>query len=160
MLLTEEKRFVGEQRRHPGKALAQLLAGLHAHRFLAAWIENHIHQPAPVPLYAMHQQAAIGPRHGVDRQQWRMRVTLIQVLHYHGGFVQRQVAIDQRRHAAVGIHLDQLGRLATSLDIDDLGADTLLGEHDAHPMRIVVGGVGVTGQPIGHAHGGPPRLKL
>jgi len=22
----------------------------------------------------------------------------------------------------------------------------------------VVGGVGVTGQPVGHAHGGPPRL--
>jgi len=25
-------------------------------------------------------------------------------------------------------------------------------------VGIVVGGVGVTGQPIGHAHGGPPRL--
>jgi hypothetical protein len=43
-------------------------------------------------------------------------------------------------------------------NIDDLGADTFLGEHNAHAMGIVVGGVGVTGQPIGHAHGGPPRL--
>src|SRR5471030_1588758 len=48
--------------------------------------------------------------------------------------------------------------MTSHLHTDDLGADTLLCEHDAYSVGIVVGGVGVTGQPVGHAHGGPPRL--
>ncbi|MNS65485.1 hypothetical protein D3C72_986530 [compost metagenome] len=93
----------------------------------------------------MDQQPAVGPRHRVDRQQRWMRITLVEVFHHHGRLVQRQVAIDQGWHAAIGVHFNQLGRQATGIDIDDLDADALLGENDAHPMRIMVSGVGVAG---------------
>ncbi|MNH26449.1 hypothetical protein D3C79_865040 [compost metagenome] len=145
MLLTEETSLVGKQRRHPGQALAQFLARLHACRLLAARVEYEVDQCTPVALDAVNQQAAVGPRHRIHRQQWRVRVTLIEVFHHHGRLVQRQVAIDQGWHAAIGVHFDQLGRQASGIDIDDLDADTLLGENDAHPMRIMVSGVGVAG---------------
>jgi len=74
-----------------------------------------------------------------------VRVTLLEVFHHHGRLIQRQVTVDQGRHTAVRIYLGQLGRQATGVDIDDLHADTLLGQHKAYPMRIVISGIGIAG---------------
>ncbi|MOA45988.1 hypothetical protein D3C78_1684480 [compost metagenome] len=74
-----------------------------------------------------------------------MRITLLEVFHHHGRFIQRKIAVDQGRHAAVRVHFTQLGWQTTGIDVDDLHADTFLGENQAYPMRIMVSGVGIAG---------------
>ena len=94
----------------------------------------------------MDQQAAVGTLHRIIGQQRRMRIAFVEVFHDHRRLVQRQVAIDQGRYAAVGVALRQHRRTAARLDIDHLYRHVLLGQDQADAMAVMIGRVGIAGQ--------------
>ena len=59
-----------------------------------------------------------------------MRETLVDVLVDDVGLVQHQVAIDQHRHAVVGIDHGDVFRLVVEIDIDHLKIHAFFKEHD------------------------------
>src|SRR5690606_19779824 len=75
-----------------------------------------------------------------------------QVLGDHTWLVQREITVHQRRNAGVWIHLAQLVWAESGFNIDYFDAYTLLSQYVTHPMRIMIGGIGIADHSIGRSH--------
>jgi len=63
-----------------------------------------------------------------------MREALVDVLVDDVRFVQDQIALDQDRHLAVGVHHIDVFRLVVEIDVADLEIHALLEQHETAAM--------------------------
>ena len=97
---------------------------------------DQLRQPVPVALDAIQRQAKLRAQDRVHRHQRRMREALIQIFDDDARVVQHQVAVHQRRQTVVGIEVEQILRIASGNDIDDVDLDAFLRQHDARAMAV------------------------
>ena len=150
-LFAHKKGLLCKNRRYTHDALAQLLGGLFDH-VITAGVQDRIDQGTPVFFDAVDIKAALGPGDGIDRQQGRMRKTLVQVLHHHLGFVQHQIPVHQRGQAVVGVEIRQFSRRVQGIRFDHIDGDPFLGQYDTHAVAIVTQIIGEKGhrRPLCH----------
>ena len=108
---------LGEDRRHFDQALtdhlARLVGGLGVLSSASMWEKFH----APCPESSWR---ALARMTGSAGHQLRMREALIDVLVDDVRLVQDEVALDQHRHAVVGIDDGNVFRLVEQVDVDHL----------------------------------------
>src|SRR5690606_32501533 len=131
-----------EYRGHASQALAQLFARLGGGGIGTGRVGQYIDQGAPIALDAVHQQAAVGPRHRINRQQRRMRKALVQVFHHDVGLVEHQITIKQSGNCIVGVDLGQLLGVVIRLHVHDVDGDTLFRQDNTHPVAILIARIG------------------
>ncbi len=67
-----------------------------------------VRQGIPVALDPVQRHAKLRARHRIDGHQRRMRKAFVQVLDDDARVVQHQISIHQRRHAVIGIQVEQI----------------------------------------------------
>jgi hypothetical protein len=91
-------------------------------------------------LEVEQEQAHAGAVHRVARHQLRMREALVDVLVDDVRLVQDQVALDQDRHLAVGVHHVDVFGLVVEVDVADLEVHALFEQHEAAAVGKGAGG--------------------
>src|SRR5580765_1533373 len=107
---------------------------------------NLLDERIPVALHAHHPEAQARPRERIDRHQRRMRITLVEIFADHAGFVEHEVAVDQGRHAVIGIEIDEVLGRRRRVDHDEVVGHTLRCEHEANTMALHVVARGIQRQ--------------
>ena len=67
-----------------------------------------------------------------------MGKALVEVLHDDHGFVQHEVPVEERRHRAVGIQLQELLGLVVAIDLNGINGHALFRQHHAHAVAVVI----------------------
>ncbi len=67
-----------------------------------------------------------------------MREAFVQILHHHLGFVEHQIAVEQRGDTVVRIEIGELLGMLILGYLDDINSHTLLGEHNTHAMTVMI----------------------
>ena len=65
--------------------------------------------------------------HRVHGQQWRMRESLVQILHHHFRLIENQVSVYQCWHRIIGVKVTKLGSGDTIYTLNKVDRNSLLG---------------------------------
>src|SRR5690606_23389321 len=146
-LLAHEEGHFGEYRCDADQALAQFLACLGDGRVGTAGVGQYVNQGAPVALDAVHEQPAVGPRHGIDRQQRRVRETFVQGFPQDAGLIAHQIRVKRGGNSVVQIDLCQRLGLVLRLNVHDVDGETLLRQDNTYPVAILIARIGKESHP-------------